>query len=185
MSNLVFGIILASLPVLSYFLQKKMSQKNNQLKIFERHWLVRYADWLFVPFNFIFIYVVEFVFIQAVVILIISVILNIVLHRYWGSLSANSDSCHFYDKNSDKLTVAGYVHFVFSTIETAMVIMFLLYAASNIFTYFGLFLLALIASSFIVNSYKMHHRPLLTDLGTAVILYVLIIIKVYSLMLTK
>ena len=60
MEKLLVAIILALLPFISFFLQKMFCVSTFDKKSFSKFIPVKYLDCVFVPFNFILAYVVDF-----------------------------------------------------------------------------------------------------------------------------
>lgn len=177
MKELIYSLLLAILPVISYFLQEYFSWKNNQISLFRKHYTIRYCDWLFIFFNFLFVYSVSFNQKSIFLSLLASMIIIAISHALWADMSKKGNAGHFYYKNSAKITFAGIVHFVFMFIEASMIIIFLLSPKINSFYYIGAAILLLFAGSSIYGSYKIHKKIQKSDLTAGLFLIFLIFIK--------
>ena len=177
--KLLIAVILAILPIISFFLQYNFSKKENCLKAIKKHVTVFYSDWIFVIFNILFVYSVSFTSIGGLIlILIFSAIANIAMHIYWSRLPIEEDGSHMYNSKTRKLLNAGKVHFLFSTIETALILTFLFSPTINKFYLYESAILGLYFLSYIPSSLKIHNgRLLISDLITCILGILAILIK--------
>ncbi len=116
------GILLAFLPVVSFALQYVLSIRAGTVEAFWRHFTVVWADWAFVPFNFVVARTINWkrggVLFAAI---LISVPLNVAAHANWQYSLA--DGGHMVTWGYVVLP-AGWVHLAFSTIQMVLVLAF-------------------------------------------------------------
>jgi hypothetical protein len=158
--NLIWiGIILAILPILNFFLTHYFSSKQGKLKFFKKHLTGFYNDWLFVPFNFLFVFVIAFSLKWGIVLFFVSLIASLLTHKYYAKMiTKENNGSHFYDVASKKWTYSGYLHFIFSTIQTALILMFLIFSIKSYLTYIAGAILIVFLSCMLVASKKMHGK---------------------------
>src|SRR5436190_1360768 len=53
------GVLLATMPALSFALQLWFSSQDSTLPLLFSHFTVSYIDWIFIPFNFFVVYTVN------------------------------------------------------------------------------------------------------------------------------
>lgn len=121
-SQQIAGVILALLPLASFLGQYVFSLRAGTAQILFHHLTVMVVDWVFVPFNFFVIRVIEWrrggrlFFIMC-----ISVMLNLLTHAFWQY--NGSDLGHMITKTGIVLP-AGWVHLAFSIVETGLLFAF-------------------------------------------------------------
>jgi len=116
------GCLLAILPVASFLIQYSLSLHAGTLHAFFHHLTVMVVDWVFVPFNFFVVKVIDWgkggkIFVIAC----ISVALNALTHAYWQYNGL--DFGHMITRNQIVLP-AGWVHLAFSTIQMMLLVAF-------------------------------------------------------------
>ncbi len=116
------GIILAFLPLASFLGQYVFSLRAETSQIMFHHLTVMVVDWVFVPFNFFVVRVIEWrrggrLFL----IMCISVILNLLTNAFWQY--NGSDLGHMITKTGIVLP-AGWIHLAFSIMETGLLVAF-------------------------------------------------------------
>lgn len=112
------GALLALLPVASFLSQYALSIQAGTEAFLFRHFTVTIVDWIFVPFNLVIVRVIDWrrgAVIYAVT--VISVILNVATHAFW--------QCHLIGGGhmitpEQVVLPAGWVHLIFSTLETSL-----------------------------------------------------------------
>ncbi len=112
------GALLALLPVISFFAQYAFSRRVGTDQLLLHHPTLALVDWIFVPFNFLVPRIIDWTKgVKLYLIVCASVILNVLAHATWqyGGL----DLGHMITKNG-VLLPAGWVHLVFSILETVL-----------------------------------------------------------------
>jgi hypothetical protein len=121
--------IASALPVLAFGLQWILSRHAGTEPIFARHLTVVVVDWVFVPFNYFVVSVIDWrrgglLFILTVV----AVIVNAFTHAYWQY--NHIDPGHMITGNAVVLP-AGWVHLAFSTIQMILLTAFIFCRKTN------------------------------------------------------
>ncbi|MCD4759504.1 hypothetical protein K8R33_01295 [archaeon] len=164
MDNVLLSFILALPFLVNWFLQYHFSKKVGELSRFKKHFATFYLDWLFLPFNILWPFVVLVAFNHFLIILLFVFIVNILMHIYWvkTSIVNGKEKSHiFHDRGS--LKKAGYTHFIFSTIEASLIISFLIFNASIFWTYISSMLLLFFFLGGIISSKKIHGKVIALD----------------------
>ncbi len=163
---LYVAALLAAMPVLSFSLQVWFSSRVDALPLLFRHFTVSYVDWIFVPFNFLVVYAVDWrrggsLFFT----LVLSLVLNVVTHAYWQS-SLVENPGHMFG-NEHTILPAGWVHLCYSTIEASLILAFLFVRKSQ--ARFTAPLTAMCLAYFIgagISGYLINKGFMLTDVIT-------------------
>jgi hypothetical protein len=117
------GVILGLLPVASFLLQYALSVWSGTDSFFFRNYTVAYLDWLFVPFNFVVVWTINWrrggTFLPIV---FMSIIANIVAHAIWQYYGI--DGGHMITRGTQTVLPAGWAHLGFSSIETTLILAF-------------------------------------------------------------
>lgn len=117
------GILLAALPVAAFLLQYLLSVRAGTQQFLLHHLAVTVADWLFVPFNFLVVRVIEWRRgLRLYLIACISVALNALAHAFWEYNGL--DAGHMITKTGVVLP-AGWVHLSFSILEMILLVAFI------------------------------------------------------------
>jgi hypothetical protein len=184
MNLILIGIILALLPVLNFFLTYWFSSKQGKLKFFKKHLTGFYNDWLFVPFNFLIVFTIAFSLKWSIALFLISLLLNLLIHKYYAKvIMKENNGSHFYDVALKKWTYSGFAHLVFSTIQTALILMFLAFSVKSYLTYIEGAVLIVFLSCMLVASKKTHNGKFLdSDLVSVIIGIVLTLAKMLYLL---
>lgn len=180
MNKIILCIVLGLIPVISYILQYYFSRKAGIIKLLKQNYMVYYSDWIFIAFNGLWIYTVDdnknITFLVAAV--LISLGLNYLVHKYYAINTLMNDKNHLFRTNG-KIRVTGVIHFIFSSIETMMIIIFLFSPIKNIYTSIEIGILTIFVLSFIPSSLKMHEGKILdSDLATVIIGMAAIVMKI-------
>ncbi len=119
-----WGILLAAMPALSFGLQFWFSSEENTLPLLFGHYTVSYVDWLFVPFNFLVVYAVNWRHGGSLlVVMVFSLAVNAVTHAYWQYALVENPG-HMFGRNHVILR-AGWVHVCYGTIQMTLILAFL------------------------------------------------------------
>jgi hypothetical protein len=118
----IAGVVLALLPLASFLGQFAFSCRAGTQQALFSHLDVMLVDWIFVPFNFFVVKVIEWrrgatLFVIACV----SVILNILTHAFWQYNRV--DAGHMIS-HAGVVLPAGWVHLAFSTLESVLLVAF-------------------------------------------------------------
>lgn len=153
------------LPVLSFLLTYCFSSKQGKLKFFRKHLTNYYSDWMLVLFNFLLVFSIAFSIKWCVILFCISVVLNLLMHKHYSKVIAEENKgSHFYDIELKKWTYSGIVHFIFSTIQTTLILMFLMLSVNSYFTYIEGAILILFLLCMLFTSRKMNGKIPVFDL---------------------
>ena len=118
----VIGILAALLPVVSFLTQYILSMRAGTQQFLFHHLTVMIVDWVFVPFNFFVVRVIDWRKGGTLyVIACISVVLNALTHAYWQYNGL--DLGHMITKSGFVLP-AGWVHVAFSTVQMILLVGF-------------------------------------------------------------
>jgi hypothetical protein len=120
--GLILNICLALLPFFSFLGQYLFSINAGTEQILFHHQTVMIVDWIFIPFNFYVISIIDWkqggkIYLCTIV----SVILNIATHGFWQY--NRLDPGHMFTK-SGIILPAGWVHLAFSILETILLFAF-------------------------------------------------------------
>ena len=120
--SIMVRICFALLPLLSFAGQYLFSTIAGTEQILFHHKTVMIVDWIFIPFNFYVISIIDWKQGDKLyVITMLSVILNIITHAFWQYNEL--DPGHMITK-SRIILPAGWVHLGFSILETILLIAF-------------------------------------------------------------
>jgi hypothetical protein len=120
--HLVAGVLLALLPLASFIGQYVLSLRAGTEQFLLHHLPVTVADWIFVPFNFLVVRVIEWRRgLRLYLIACISVVLNVLAHAFWQYNGL--DAGHMITKTGIVLP-AGWVHLAFSILEMTLLVAF-------------------------------------------------------------
>jgi hypothetical protein len=116
------AVLLALLPGVSFLGQLWFSYRAGTQEVLYHHLTVMIVDWVFVPFNFFVVRVIEWrrggrLYLIAC----ISVMLNVLTHAFWQY--NDLDAGHMITKAGVFLP-AGWVHLVFSIVEMELLVAF-------------------------------------------------------------
>lgn len=169
-------IFLVLLPLISWLLQYKYSKEKGDLKKFKAYMSIYYFDWLFIPFNLLWIYSISVNKILFTTSIVSSLIITILIHKFWLNLHIREKRpMYMYNLKNRKITKAGIVHFIFHFIQLTLVLIFLLSNNNSLQSYLSLLILSLFFLSTIPGSRKTHGQVKETD-SLFLILGILIII---------
>ena len=156
------GIILALLPLASFLCQYVFSLRAGTDHILFRHLTVMVVDWVFVPFNFFVVRIIEWRRGgRLYLIMCISVMLNLLTHAFWQY--NGSDLGHMITKTGIVLP-AGWVHLAFSIVETVLLVAFVFCRKANAT---GIGIVTIIATIYFLTmgicGYAMHSGFIISD----------------------
>jgi len=184
METLLIAVILALIPVLSWFIQYHLAKIDGKLKLFEKHLSVYYFDWVFVVFNLLWIYSVSFNYFIIVFSLIVSLIVTSLIHIFWKKLHIKEKKpVYMYDLKKRKITPAGVWHFLYHFIQLFLIIVFLLSDVSNIYSYLALFCLFLFFVGATFSSKSIHGKVSLTDWPFLILGFIIFFIKFFRILI--
>lgn len=174
------SIALALVPVFNFALQHYFSKKDDLLNLSKKHWTTYWGDFVFVIFNFLFLYSVTINTAAVLSLIILSTIANIIIHILFIKLY-NNPECIYYmiTRNHSNLTRAGWVHFAFSTFQTFLIL--LAFFSSMVFPQFYLlyFSIYLVSVIFSYGSKKIHGKIMWYDFLVSICLIVAFSIKIF------
>ena len=175
----VLGLILALLPVLNFIIQYFFAKKEKVLRPFNKNLICHSLDFIFIPFNFLLAYTLVFPLQKFWLFAIIAFLLNILAHcAYWLRYKRSFRRSYMFTKKPKKMTSSGIIHFIFSTIQTFLVLEFFFFSLTNLYMYFNLFILMLFFIGIIIFSSKMHKKILPEAVLISVVGILALIVKV-------
>ena len=118
------GVVLGLLPVASFLLQYVLSVLvRHQTRVFSGTIRWPIVDWLFIPFNFVVVWTIDWRRGGAFLLIVfVSIIANIVAHAIWQYYGI--DGGHMIMRGTQTVLPAGWAHLGFSTIETTLILAF-------------------------------------------------------------
>ena len=166
MNKLILSVGLALVFIILWSFQYYFSKKNGVLDRFKKHTATFYLDWIFLPFNILWPFVVITTFEEFLIILIPVFIIDILIHIYWLKhyISNGKEKNHLFNESKNNITGAGYSHFIFSTIQSSLVFSFFIFSINSFLTYVSYVLLLLFFLGGIVSSKKIHGKVQTSDL---------------------
>jgi len=162
--ELIIGLVLAAIVPINIFLQGYYSKIEKRTELFKKHFTCYWIDWIFVLFNFFWIYAVDFDLLYWAASLFVSLILNLIAHHYLANMEeANAAPSHLFNRGEKRILPAGFVHLVFSIIETAMLLIFIFSSLESFAAYIEI---CIIIAFFLLVPYgskKIHGRVIPYD----------------------
>ena len=158
----IAGIILALLPFASFLAQYIFSLRAGTYQVLVHHLTVMVVDWVFVPFNFFVVRVIEWRRGgRLYLIMCISVMLNLLTHAFWQYNGL--DPGHMITKTEIVLP-AGWVHVAFSIMETVLLIAFVFCRKADAT---GIRIVTILAAIYFLTmgicGYAMHNGFIISD----------------------
>jgi hypothetical protein len=154
--------VLATFPILSFVGQYYFSAHAGTLPLMLRHPTVMYADWIFIPFNFLVARIIDWKRgLTIYVIVVVATCLVIATHALWQV--QGTDPGHMITKGGVVLG-AGWIHIAFSIVEMVLLVAFVFCRksqASLMRPATGLATVYFLAMA--VCGYWIHHRIILSD----------------------
>lgn len=179
--KIFISIFFAIIPILAFFIQRHFSKKENNIQGFKLHWTVYYGDWIFIPFNIILVYSVIINNKTLLPIILISFILNILMHIYWGRINKKVNGIlYFYKKGEDNITKAGIIHLLFSTFQMSLILIFIFSMYQNIILFvIESILLIIFSVLLLIGSKKISGKIRIYDLIPSILLLLSICISLF------
>lgn len=163
MEKIWIALILAFVPVLSWSLSYYFSKKEGKLKFFKNHFTFYYADWLFVLFNFLFVFCTN-LNILFIPVISVSIVLSILINRIWFKGGINKLEAHMYNWKTRELTKTGHIHFVFMFFQLALILFFIVFSIKNVSSIVSCLILILYFLSYPKSSKNLHKKFILSDI---------------------
>jgi hypothetical protein len=107
--------------IIHFVIIYSVSRFKNTLNSLKNLYAITILDWIFIPFNFLIAYSIDFSWTKFAIFIIISLIAISFLHYKWHKLQNKPDETKFFT-SSKGLTVEGWIHFIFMTIQTSLVL---------------------------------------------------------------
>ena len=173
-------LILASLPLISFFVQHEDSRRRGVFKSFKKHWTCFYADWIFVFINALFLYSTRISVNTLAICFLVSIIFNFTSHYFWSkSNEFDYGLGHFYYKDLKKLNLSGYAHLIFSIIEMTIIFTVIFSYSRSYLIYFQLILFAIFGLLVLIGSLKMYEKITKGDLIVGITLILVSLTKLF------
>lgn len=134
MQKWMIGILLALLPVVSYFLQYYFAKIQNDLKSFKKYVPTQIMDWVFIPFNFIWIYIVNLSLMYYFFILVFLVVAGSLMGCWWGLLNRED---RYACRPANFKFGHSLVHIFYFLIQGVLVLSFIFSSIKGGLVYFG------------------------------------------------
>ncbi len=163
-TTILIGILLGSLPVISFFLQRFFSKlERNKKVLFSKFIPVVYLDWLFVPFNLIWPFVV--IFNKYILLLFLLVFVgNLVFSRIWIKVHLKErNPIGLYNLKTKNLTIVGKVHSIYAQIQALLILSFIFFSSQNWISLVSLFFFFLYVCAGPFSSKAIHGNFILAD----------------------
>jgi hypothetical protein len=171
----IWCIILGLIPVINFWLQYYFTKQEKIVSIFKKHWICYRLDWIFIPINTLFIFLITTVSRETILLLGIgSLIINYVVH-YFRSIDNHIENSHIIHP---QITKAGRVHMIFSSIEFLIIALILVSPSQWGIIYSELWLLTVFIGWLIYGGYRIHKKLYRSDVMTIIVLWAAIIAKV-------
>jgi hypothetical protein len=162
---LTIACILALIPLAHQAITYALSYWKGRLHLFRGHLVMYYADWVFIPFNGLIVYLISPTTEDIVLFLIISLILVSIFHTYWMiQLIAEQREVHLYNGRTKTAYITAPLHFVFSTFQTTVALLFLTSPSTNPLMFVGIGLLGAFLLIGLLSSHKIHGRAIFPDI---------------------
>lgn len=111
MNKLLFSILFSLIPVIFWFFQYFISKRRGLFDRFKQHFMCYYVDWFLYLLISFFIYTVN-INKSVYYILIISLVLNTILHIFWGKIVKKSNS-HLFSYENKRVNLLDIFHLFF------------------------------------------------------------------------
>jgi len=178
MERILVGILLALIPVINFCLAYHFSRQEGKLHRFRNHFTFYYADWLFVLFNFLFVFAVRGDYYWAFVLALFSIVCAFIMNIIWFAHHRKTkNEGHMYNFKTRRLTRAGLTHAIYLPIQLFLIIYFVFFSINNIFSFANLVILLPYFLSYPLTSKRMHGRFIFTDLFAFVLGLGVLLIK--------
>lgn len=156
------SIFLALFPIASFLVQYVLSLRSGTQQYFFHHLTVMVVDWVFVPFNFFVVRVIDWQRGGRLYLIAgISVGLNALTHAYW---QYNGLDLGHMITPAGYVLPAGWVHLVFSSLQMVLLVAFVFCRRSNVP---GMGFATAFATVYFITmgicGYAMHHGFILSD----------------------
>jgi hypothetical protein len=174
----IVSLILALLPLISYYVQYFVAKRSGRLVAFENFLPVRYMDWVFIPFNFLWLYVVNIELIFNIYLILFVVIGALILLLWWGKQDPRNSKWEDYSFRKGKFRAEGWVHGVYALFQGFLVVVFLLSSIKSISALIECILLLIYFFIGIVGISKLHKKFSAPDLFFVIVGIVVVLIKI-------
>lgn len=178
MEKFFLGILLAFIPIISYFFQYFIAKKNKRLVAFRNFLPVQIMDWVFIPFNLIWIYIINLNFVFNFYLVILTFFGALILFFWWGKEDPKNSKWEDYSFRKGRFRAEGWVHGVYAIIQGFMVVVFLLSSIKSILSFIGSLLLLIYFMLGVIAIKKLHRKFSPPDLFYIISGLIISIIKI-------
>ena len=126
---MIENIILGIIPAIHYFVLYYIAKKKKLLANMKKIYALQYLDWTFVPFNFLFAYMLN-IDIYLFISLIIGVLGSYFMHEQWRRMKNKPTESKFFANNKN-FTIQGKIHMIFTAFEIMLVAYVFLFAEKS------------------------------------------------------
>ncbi len=173
MFKIILAIILGLYPIIHQLWTRFETKNKKSFNSYKNNPACFYLDWLFIPINVLIIFAVSWNYLWFCLILLASIAFNAGTHYFWSGFSNG------FMFNKKGLSFAGKLHFIFSSIETLMIMYFLVFMLHNIYAHIILGTLVLFNIFLPYSSYKIFNgKPLKSDLIFSIVLFLVLVIRI-------
>ena len=167
--------ILGLIPVINFCLQYYFTKQEKTLAVFKRHRTCYRLDWIFLPINILFCFLITSISRKVILLLGVgSLIINYVMH-YLRSLDKGIENSHIVHPH---ITKAWRVHMLFSGIELLIIVLIFISPSKWIIMYSELWLLTIFIAGLIYGAHRIHHKFYRSDYMTTIILWIAVLLKI-------
>jgi len=180
MEKIYLAILLAFIPFINFFLKYLFSYRAGELGLFKKHVITYYFDWVFVPFNFLWVYTFNLPFIYLICFALLSLIFFSVLIFLWIDLHKKENRpVYMFDIKSGKIRSAGLVELFFFVFEAVLIFSFLFSSIVDTFVYFEIFILFVFLLLSLFSSFRIHGKINSFDLFIVILGFLVLFGKMF------
>lgn len=174
--KLFISILLALVPVLHFTLLYYFAKKNDRLHFVRKNYALWYTDWLYLPFNALYVYTLIINPILLGLSFIFSMTVSIITHHFIRDRAVKQEGKTLF-VSKGKYTHEAHVHFIFSVIEMSLVLNALFSVPISIFYTYLFIPILLYFAAWLFLMKRIHGRWDELETSVAVISMILIIAK--------
>ncbi len=119
--KLLTSILLALVPIVHFSLLYYFANKRRMLASVRGNYALWYTDWLYLPFNALYIYAIAINPILLGLSFLFSITASLLVHHFLRDRAMRQEGKTLFVADG-KYTTEGHIHFVFSVIEMSLVL---------------------------------------------------------------
>jgi hypothetical protein len=175
----IISMLLALMPLASYYIQYFVAKKNKRLDAFRNFLPVKYMDWVFIPFNFLWLYVVNITLAFNIYLIIFTLIGALILLLWWAKEDPKNSKWEDYSFRKEKFRAEGWVHGIYALFQGFLVVVFLFSQTGGMLALVEGFLLLIYFIIGIVGIHKLHKKFSVPDLFYIIVGIAVTLIKLF------